>query len=185
MQIISSSLHLISTIYKPITPLRDFFFTTLAYPASAAVVSTFWTVWFAFGPELIMPIAVKIFMPNWVNHSVHSVPLVVNLLLMALVPHRYPKRGYLVPLSYMVFYFGLMFACKYTTGFFPYPYLDKMNPGMKFIYFLGNGGYLLGLYIGNKSLSQLLHGIQTGDNSEDYRPTPNLVPPEDQDQSEL
>lgn len=158
--------------------MRDYFFTSLAYPASTAVVSMFWMICIAFGPDLLVPKVVKVFMPDWVNHSLHTVPLIINLSLMSLVPHKWLKNGHLVPAGYMVFYIGVLYICKFTTGKFPYPFLDDMSDGIKIVYFLVKAAYLMGLYFANRYLSQLLHGKQVSDvtnDIQDARSTSNRV----------
>lgn len=61
---------------------RAFFFYTLVLPCSMIVVTMFWTLWHI-DRELIFPRVIDMFLPTWVNHSLHTfivLPVVVELL---------------------------------------------------------------------------------------------------------
>lgn len=61
---------------------RSFIFYTLVLPCSLLVASVFWTLWHI-DRELIFPKVIDLFLPTWVNHSLHTFilfPVCVELL---------------------------------------------------------------------------------------------------------
>lgn len=61
---------------------RSLIFYTLVLPCSLVVASVFWTLWHV-DRELIFPKVIDLFLPPWVNHSLHTFiifPLFLELL---------------------------------------------------------------------------------------------------------
>lgn len=67
---------------KVLSRFRSFIFYTLVLPCSVVVVSIFWMLWHI-DRELIFPSVIDMFLPSWVNHSLHTFilfPIIVELL---------------------------------------------------------------------------------------------------------
>lgn len=149
-----------SSIYEPLIPFRDSFVTCLAMPVANVVVLSFWAAWFVAGPSSVLPGFARKCTPNWVNQSIHTVPLITNLFLISINPYQYPKKGYIWSIIYSAFYIGLAVAVKYNSGYFPYPFLEKFNKLQRLGFFLAEAGLLSGSYLSHKFLGQLIHGRQ-------------------------
>lgn len=48
---------------------------------------------FYYDRELIYPIKLDEIIPNWLNHAMHSAPLIYNPIEAAIIPHRFKKLG--------------------------------------------------------------------------------------------
>lgn len=157
IQLVHSLLHVAATFVKPLRGLRDLVFTTLAYPVGSIVVYSFWAVWIGFGRELIFPVAISEFIPDWFNHAIHTVIAPANLLTLLLVPHKFYRRGLLLTLLYVAAYTAQLHYIKFKSGFFVYKYLEELNDVERLVYFAGTGVLTVILYKSGQLLASCAH----------------------------
>lgn len=107
---------------------RDWVFTSLAFPLGTFVTSIFWTI-YAYDRELILPSSMDEWFPTWLNHVMHTLPLVAAVGEQVLVPHTH-QRGYkrLMPMFgvYLLYLLWLVFI-RYKAGFWVYPVFDALD----------------------------------------------------------
>lgn len=156
-QLTSAVLHLLAHYIKPLRPVRDVVFTTLANPLSYIVVLTFWGVWHILGRELIFPQAVSKFYPDWLNHTTHTIPILVNIILQLLCNHKFTKNCSIITLGYMLSYAVFLYYIKGTTGHYVYRYLDTMSDLEVYIYFAVSGFFAFVCYKMGQVLNSYLH----------------------------
>ncbi|XP_037088423.1 androgen-induced gene 1 protein-like isoform X2 [Pollicipes pollicipes] len=71
--------------------LRDLFFTALALPVALVVCLMFWGL-YAIHRDLVFPEVMDLFYPWWLNHGVHTMPLLLGLLEVLTVRHHYASN---------------------------------------------------------------------------------------------
>lgn len=158
IQILSTILHILAHFIKPLRPLRDLIFTTLAYPVGSIVVYTFWAVWFALGRELILPAKMDQFYPPWLNHSTHTIIAPINIIMSLLINHKYIKFGLLITLVYSGLYTAFLHLIKAQTGLFVYGYLNEFNETQRMVYFALTGVFAYMMYKSGHLLTCTFHG---------------------------
>lgn len=126
-------LHLTSHFLPALRNVRDLIFTTLAFPLALFVSCTFWMV-FYIDRELIFPSSLDEFFPPWLNHSIHTVIVPVNILLIIIERHRYFKFGFMVTCVQMGSYVIFLYYIKSASGYNVYPYLDELGSKVHFYY---------------------------------------------------
>lgn len=156
-QLISAILHFIAHFIKPIRPVRDLVFTTISSPLSYLVVFTFWGVWHIRGREFIFPDAIATYIPDWLNHTTHSVPIPINIAFQMLCNHRFTRNSYIIILGYMLTYTVFLCYFKRMTGNFFYKYIDIMSGIEVFIYFSASGLLALICYKIGQYINSYLH----------------------------
>lgn len=156
-QSLNAVLHLSAHYIKPVRPVRDIVFTTLASPLGYIVVLTFWGVWHLLGRELIFPEAISKFYPDWLNHTTHTLPIPVNLLFQLLCNHKFTKNCSIITLGYMLSYTVFLYHIKGITGNFVYRYMDTMSDIEAYIYFAGSGLFAYLCYKIGHYLNGYLH----------------------------
>ena len=73
--------------------LRDFMFSSLAFPTGVFVTVAFWSIYLV-DRELIFPEELDEYFPPITNHMMHTTPLVSQIIELLLVFHVQPKRLY-------------------------------------------------------------------------------------------
>lgn len=103
-------------------------YTSLAFPLGSLVVVSFWLI-YAIDRELIYPSRLDSLIPIWLNHVMHTLPLVACLIEMALVNHNYPRfvKGVLLSVMIGIAYLVWIFYIAFTTGFWVYEMLNVMD----------------------------------------------------------
>lgn len=157
VQLLSSFLHVGAHFSRSLEKPRDYLFTCLAFPLGSLVVTTFWAVWHLLGRELIFPLALSQFYPDWLNHSTHSIILPINLLLILLVNHKYNSKGGLFTIVYFAGYTVLIHIIKADTGHWVYKYLEVMNEVERAIYFCATGLAVYLLFKVGQLLNKFVH----------------------------
>jgi len=114
-----------------IVSLVDFIFASVAFPAAVFVCGAFWGL-YAIDRELIFPIKYDSFFPSWLNHGMHTLPVVAVVFELLIIRHKFPRLRY-ANAAATVFagaYFALTLHIAATTGHWAYPVMRLMsNPG--------------------------------------------------------
>lgn len=134
IQFVSALLHLLSQKYPKFTLLRDITFTAFAFPLSCYVFCNFWGVYYTQGREVIYPVTLVPYYPNWLNHVSHTLIIPSNIGLAYLTFHRYINRGLLLCLSFLAIYFSFISYIKIKTGLFPYEFMNQMCAAALVVY---------------------------------------------------
>ena len=71
--------------------IRDFMFSSVAFPTGVFVTSVFWLIYIV-DRKLIFPEELDKYFPAITNHMMHTTPLVSQLLELLLIFHLQPKR---------------------------------------------------------------------------------------------
>lgn len=140
--------------------IKDFCFTTFAFPIGSLVVVSFWTIWFVAGREHIFPVNAEEFYPSWLNHVTHTVVLPLNLVEIILVKHKYSekiKSSIISLVGFILTYTTFILYIRYQTGRFVYPFLNKMDPIAIGTFMIAMAVYTIGMYQCGKFLNNFVH----------------------------
>ncbi|XP_072370580.1 androgen-induced gene 1 protein-like isoform X1 [Scyliorhinus torazame] len=112
-----------------ISALQDWLFAALAFPIGFFVVVSFWLL-YAFDRELVYPKILDQIIPTWMNHAMHSVVLLLLMLELILVPHRWPshKGGMAVLISFCCSYLLWVFWIRHRSAIWVYPIMEVLSP---------------------------------------------------------
>lgn len=157
IQLLNATLHVGAFFSRSLAKPRDFVFSTLAYPVGSVVVYTFWAVWYLMGRELIFPVALSQYYPDWLNHATHTVVAPLNIVLAIMVNHKYSGAGVLMTLAYFASYVIFLNYIKITTGHSVYKYLDTMNDVERLIYYMATGLFVFIVYKTGQFLTSFIH----------------------------
>ncbi|CAH2108042.1 unnamed protein product [Euphydryas editha] len=86
---------------------RDYFMTRVIFPSTMLCDSLFWILWHT-DPTLIAPMAVFSYLPNWAQHSLHTLSAVKVVVDILLVPRRRPAN--LLPGIVMMYSFCALYS---------------------------------------------------------------------------
>uniref|UniRef100_A0A8C4RL58 Androgen-induced 1 (H. sapiens) n=1 Tax=Erpetoichthys calabaricus TaxID=27687 RepID=A0A8C4RL58_ERPCA len=96
--------------------LRNWMMAVLAFPVGVFVVTMMWAI-YLYDSDLVYPWLLDNFIPQWLNHGMHTTVLPFILIEMRLTHHFYP--------SWLC---GLVTACSFA----------QINPVMTFFFFNGS-----------------------------------------------
>ncbi|XP_069692487.1 androgen-induced gene 1 protein-like [Periplaneta americana] len=137
--------------------------TCVVFPAAIVVAVNFWTMYSFLEDNLIEDMAVMKHVPLWMNHSLHTVILVLPLFEMSLSYRPYPDRmrGLLAVLGVILCYCSWVVFARVVGGRWPYPFMSILPARHIFCYWVGNFllaavSYLLGDFV-----NYLIWGNQT------------------------
>ena len=107
--------------------LRDFLFSTLAFPVAILTTTSFWAI-YGVNRELIWPTFLDKIYPLWVNHMVHSTCMVSQLIEMITVYHVFPctKTGMTTTIGFYLTYLTWVLYLAFNKGVWIYPILEKL-----------------------------------------------------------
>ncbi|KAK5903124.1 hypothetical protein CgunFtcFv8_006932 [Champsocephalus gunnari] len=116
--------------------LRDWMMAVLAFPVGAFVVFTFWSL-YLYDRELVYPRLLDNFIPQWLNHGMHTTVLPFIIIEMRTTRHRYPSRSWGLA---AVCCFGIgyiLWTCwvQQVTGVWVYPVLERITPLARILFF--------------------------------------------------
>ncbi|XP_041814625.1 androgen-induced gene 1 protein isoform X1 [Chelmon rostratus] len=116
--------------------LRDWMMAVLAFPVGAFVVFTFWTL-YLYDRDLVYPRLLDNFIPQWLNHGMHTTVLPFIIIEMRTTHHRYPSRswGLAAVCCFGVGY--ILWTCwvHQVTGVWVYPVLERIAPLARVVFF--------------------------------------------------
>jgi len=106
---------------------RDFIFSTLAFPVSILVTTSFWAI-YGVNRELIWPSFLDQFYPLWVNHMVHTTCMFTQLIEIVTVFHVFPstKKGMTTTIGFYLTYLTWVLYLAFNKGVWIYPILQKL-----------------------------------------------------------
>ncbi|XP_076873423.1 androgen-induced gene 1 protein isoform X2 [Brachyhypopomus gauderio] len=118
----------------------------LAFPVGVFVVTMFWSL-YVYDRDLVYPRLLDSFIPQWLNHGMHTTVLPFIIIEMRTTHHQYPTRlcGLLAVCSFAVGYILWMCWVHSVTGFWVYPLLEHAGPCSRLFFFSGLTG-LVSLY---------------------------------------
>ncbi|XP_010880894.1 androgen-induced gene 1 protein isoform X1 [Esox lucius] len=130
--------------------LRDWMMAVLAFPVGVFVVTMFWAL-YLYDRDLVYPRLLDNFIPQWLNHGMHTTVLPFIIIEMRTTQHQYPSRqcGLMAVCSFAVGYVLWMCWVHHVTGVWVYPLLEQISPLAKVAFFscltvLINVYYVLG-----------------------------------------
>ncbi|XP_020818695.1 androgen-dependent TFPI-regulating protein isoform X2 [Phascolarctos cinereus] len=146
---------------KWVTASRDLLFTTLAFPASAFVFMSFWTI-FLYDRELIYPKSLDRIFPKWWNHAMHTAVLPFSQMEAILNPHRYPskKKGLTLLGCATIAYICWVLRIYYVTKKWVYPIFAQLTPESSAAFFSVICVFLAYIYLLGEHFNQLIWGDQ-------------------------
>ncbi|XP_077300001.1 androgen-induced gene 1 protein-like isoform X2 [Arctopsyche grandis] len=143
-----------------IRKVKDYIFSSLAFPAAMYVGVTFWGL-MAIDRELVFPKVLDEFFPTWLNHLMHTNIMIFIFLEMFLTYRPYPKRkrGILGMTLFLVTYLIWMHVIYFYSGLWVYPILQVLNWPLRIVFYLvslvfGIAFYMLGEFSNNKLWSK-------------------------------
>lgn len=106
---------------------RDFLFSTLAFPVSILVTTSFWAI-YGVNRELIWPTFLDKIYPLWVNHMVHTTCMLSQCIEMIIIYHEFPstKTGMTTTLGFYLTYLTWILFLAFNKGVWIYPILQKL-----------------------------------------------------------
>ncbi|XP_042177641.1 androgen-induced gene 1 protein isoform X2 [Oncorhynchus tshawytscha] len=100
------------------------------------VVTMFWTL-YLYDRDLVYPRLLDNFIPQWLNHGMHTTVLPFIIIEMRTTHHQYPSRpcGTIAVCSFAVGYVIWMCWVNHVTGVWVYPLLEQISPLAKVAFF--------------------------------------------------
>ncbi|KAB0793341.1 hypothetical protein PPYR_12961 [Photinus pyralis] len=141
----------------PIRKLRDTIMAGIAFPMALFVSLMFWGI-YAIDRELIFPRALESQHSSWLNHAVHTSPMVFVIVQMYASYHAYPSRktGVTMTAVFLGTYIGWLHVVRARTGVWVYPFLEMLGFPQRLLFFTFSMG--LGILL-NLLGEQLNNGI--------------------------
>nr|XP_020442290.1 androgen-induced gene 1 protein isoform X1 [Monopterus albus] len=121
---------------RKLISLRDWMMAILAFPVGAFVVFTFWTL-YLYDRELVYPKLLDSFIPQWLNHGMHTTVLPFIIIEMRTTHHRYPSRSWGLAGVCCLGIGYILWTCwvHQVTGVWVYPVLERIAPLARVIFF--------------------------------------------------
>ena len=128
----------------------------MAFPLGTFVSLSFWGLYF-FNREFIYPSYLDDIIPSWLNHILHTMPLVLQILDKFVVNHAYPRRlsGIFGILGLTTCYQIWMIWIAHYTRTWVYPILDYLPLFYRVIFLGSMWTCLVLLYLAGELLSRL------------------------------
>ncbi|KAM9798292.1 androgen-induced gene 1 protein [Neosynchiropus ocellatus] len=133
---------------QKLVSLRDWMLAVLAFPCGAFVVSMFWSL-YLYDRELVYPRLLDNFIPQWLNHGMHTTVLPFIIIEMRTTRHRYPSRaaGLLAVCCFGLAYVGWTCWVQQVTGVWVYPVLERITPLARVVFFSAMTAVICLLYV--------------------------------------
>ncbi|XP_023808847.1 androgen-induced gene 1 protein [Oryzias latipes] len=114
--------------HRKLIGLRDWIMAVLAFPVGAFVVFTFWTL-YLYDRELVYPKLLDNFIPQWLNHGMHTTVLPFVIIEMRTTHHKYPRRlwGLVAVCVFSMAYISWTCWVHHVTGVWVYPVLERVS----------------------------------------------------------
>jgi len=137
-----------SSSYHKFTKIRDKMYAGIVMPYGVFVVAVFWIL-YSIDRELIFPKVLDAVFPSWLNHVSHTVILPVLLLETYTLRHRHPNRkdGITITSAFMLVYVSWVLYLALVKDIWPYPILQILNWGQRFIFFGAGILFLMMMYL--------------------------------------
>ncbi|XP_042874494.1 androgen-dependent TFPI-regulating protein-like [Penaeus japonicus] len=136
--------------------VRDFSFSTVVFFLGSMVSIVFWLL-FNLDRNLIFPELFDSWFPSWLNHAIHTMPVIGVLIELVLLPHSFPSRfvGFSMVAGVCFLYLIWVSYIAYLTGFWVYPILESLPMAGRAIFIgacslLCSFMYVVGEWLNNK-----------------------------------
>lgn len=141
--------------------LRDYIFSVLAFPVGVFVVTSFWSI-YSYDRELVYPLVLDSFIPQWLNHAMHTYVLPLLLIELVACSHQYPskKKGLLALSIFCFSYVSWLLWVHWASGIWVYPILEKLDVVGMSLFFAASFLIILPFYLLGESLTRLLWGAR-------------------------
>ena len=128
--------------------LRDFLFSTLAFPIGIFVPIIFWIL-FKLDRDLVFPPDLDEVFPPITNHMMHTTPLPSQILELAIVYHSYPAKKYGFPtiITFSLSYVGWIFYIPYAGGPWVYGVFEVLSQSQRLVFAIGMSLFSVLLYL--------------------------------------
>ncbi|XP_005815438.1 androgen-induced gene 1 protein [Xiphophorus maculatus] len=140
---------------KKLIGLRDWMMAVLAFPVGAFVVFTFWTL-YLYDRELVYPKLLDNFIPQWLNHGMHTTVLPFIIIEMRTTHHNYPRRSWGLAAVCLFGVGYILWTCwvHQVTGVWVYPVLERITPLARVAFFSAMTAVICIMYV----LGEILNG---------------------------
>ncbi|XP_050423618.1 androgen-induced gene 1 protein-like isoform X2 [Adelges cooleyi] len=147
--------------FDKLSQVKSYFFTSIAFPLSMFVSTTFWSLWFL-DRNLVMPKNFDIYFPSWLNHTMHTFVFVFACLEMITAYRPYPSRvhGLGIHLGFQLIYLVWIHIVYSQCSMWVYPILSQLNMLLRWLFFLGTFVYTTALYLIGEYVNLKLWGFQ-------------------------
>jgi len=139
--------------------VRDALFTSIAWPIGTFVVLTFWAL-YAIDRELVFPTVLDDIIPSWLNHVMHTTPLVFLLIERIMVYHWSSTRS--TDLKRTLIFVGLyqswILFIAWHLDVWVYPVLKVLSPFGRFTFFAGLWIAIIIIYEVGQKFMQFIWG---------------------------
>ena len=134
--------------------LRDFLFSSLAFPVGIFVTISFWSL-YLIDRNLVFPPKMDEFYPLWANHMLHTTCTVSMLTEMIITFHVYPSRtkGILTSMTFALIYLGWVLLIAYKANVWVYGVLQKLPTLGRTIFMVGCSVLFGMLFLGGEILN--------------------------------
>ncbi|CAG7784876.1 unnamed protein product [Allacma fusca] len=149
--------------------LRDVVFASVIFPTGAFVSITFWGI-YSIDRELVFPKFMDAFYPSWLNHAVHTAPIIFLCVEIYNVPKNFPKRSTSIigNIFFSSTYLGWITWIAYDSGVWAYPILEVLDNVSRAAFLGASAGLLLGLYFVGEKIQRWRWGDKSvGDGTKD------------------
>jgi len=158
--------------------LRDFLFSTLAFPVGSFVTLSFWTL-YVIDRNLIFPESLDKYYPLWANHMLHTTCLISQMIEMNTSFHGYSSKtkGCLTTIGFVLAYLGWVLYIAHNANFWVYPILEKLPLTGRILFFGGCGAVLGLLYLGGEYVNGKLWALSVKPSKVKSEPATAEEPP--------
>ncbi|XP_050693882.1 androgen-induced gene 1 protein-like isoform X2 [Eriocheir sinensis] len=139
--------------------LQDFLFSTIVFAIGSFVTVSFWTL-YNIDRNLIFPEIFDGWFPTWLNHNVHTTPLLGVLMESYLELHSFPKRskGFgMVALFSLVYLIWVCFIA-YQSGHWVYPVLAYLSLPSRTLFIIAMAMLISLIYLVGENFNKRLWG---------------------------
>lgn len=142
---------------KTLQKVIDHAHAMFVFPIGMFVVTTFWAI-YLFDRELIFPSYLDNIIPAWLNHIMHTFPLLFLFLDKWSVYHCYPskRRGLLGALFFTSVYTIWILWLAFNKGIWVYPVLEVLELKQRFFFIGVLWMFVVSIYILGNSLTSYL-----------------------------
>ncbi|XP_076046416.1 androgen-induced gene 1 protein-like isoform X2 [Oratosquilla oratoria] len=137
----------------------DFLFATLVFSCGAFVTTSFWSL-YNINRDLIYPKIFDTWFPVWLNHNIHTTPLIGVIMESYLTYHKYPSRGkgFFTVAFFCLAYLVWVCYIAHVSNHWVYPILAKLTVIGR-VAFISAMCILVGIfYLAGEKLNQSLWG---------------------------
>ncbi|XP_073463659.1 androgen-dependent TFPI-regulating protein-like [Aquarana catesbeiana] len=122
-----------------LTRLKNYAFATLVFPVGVFVVTSFWSL-YVYDRELVYPKVLDSIIPEWLNHTMHTVILPLVLIEVFAYSHQYPgrKSGLGLLALFASVYLSWVLWVHHAADIWVYPILAKLDPVGMTVFFVAS-----------------------------------------------